>query len=74
VVVQPDVKGQGLARRLMERLAEWGRAKGLGSMTGQVLADNQPMLAFMRKLGVSLHRMVDDPEVMEAVKVLGREG
>jgi acetyltransferase len=74
VVIQPDAKGKGLARRLMERLEEWGRAKGLASMTGQVLADNQPMLAFMRKLGFTLHRMLDDPEVMEAVLVLAREG
>ena len=66
VVVQPDAKGKGLARRLMERLAEWGRAQGLTSMTGQVLADNAPMLAFMRRLGFTLHRMADDPEVMEA--------
>jgi acetyltransferase len=73
VVIQPDAKGKGLARRLMERLAEWGRAKHLTSMTGQVLADNQPMLAFMRKLGFTLHRMADDPEVMEAVLQLGRE-
>ena len=50
----------------MERLAEWGRAQGLAAMTGQVLADNAPMLAFMRKLGFTLHRMADDPEVMEA--------
>jgi acetyltransferase len=73
VVIQPDAKGQGVARRLMERLAEWGRAKHLTSMTGQVLADNQPMLAFMRKLGFTLHRMADDPEVMEAVLVLRQD-
>ena len=74
VVVQPDAKGQGLARRLMERLAAWGRAKGLASMTGQVLSENAPMLGFMRKLGFSLHRMADDPEVVEAVLPLGRDG
>jgi acetyltransferase len=73
VVIQPDAKSQGLARRLMERLEEWGRAKHLTSMTGQVLADNQPMLAFMRKLGFTLHRMADDPEVMEAVLALDRD-
>jgi acetyltransferase len=36
-------------------------------IVGQILADNQPMLAFIRTLGFTLHRMVDDPEVMEAV-------
>jgi acetyltransferase len=71
VVVQPDVKGRGLARRLMERIAEWGWMQGLGSITGQVLVDNHAMLAFMRKLGFSLHRMAEDPEVMEATLALG---
>ena len=33
---------------------------------GQILADNQPMLAFVRHLGFTIHRMQDDPEVMEA--------
>ena len=66
ILMQPDMKGRGLARRLMERLAAWGRAQGLTRITGQVLADNAPMLAFMRRLGFTLHRMVDDPEVLEA--------
>ena len=35
-------------------------------VVGQVLADNQPMLAFVRHLGFTVHRMADDPEVMEA--------
>ena len=71
ILVQPDAKGLGLARRLMERLFEWGKQQGLTCITGQVLVDNAPMLAFVRKLGFSLHRAVDEPDVMEARKVLG---
>ena len=66
IVVQPDMRGRGLARRLMQRLIEWGGQQGLTAIVGQVLADNAPMLGFMRALGFTLHRMPDEPEVMEA--------
>jgi acetyltransferase len=70
VIVQPDMKGRGLASHLMRRLIAWARTRGLSEIVGQVLADNQPMLAFVRHLGFTVHRMVDDPEVMEATLVL----
>jgi acetyltransferase len=66
VIVQADIKGRGLASHLMRRLIEWGRQRGLREIEGQILADNHPMLAFIRHLGFTVHRMVDDPEVMEA--------
>jgi acetyltransferase len=66
VIVQADMKGRGLASHLMHRLIEWARTRGLREIEGQVLADNQPMLGFIRHLGFSVHRMVNDPEVMEA--------
>ena len=50
----------------MRRLIDWGRTRGLQEIEGQILADNQPMLAFIRHLGFTVHRMADDPEVMEA--------
>lgn len=66
VIVQADMKGRGLATHLMRRLIEWGRQCGLRQIEGQILADNQPMLAFIRGLGFTVRRMADDPEVMEA--------
>ncbi len=66
VIVQADMKGRGLASRLMHRLIEWGRTRGLREIEGQILADNQPMLAFIRHMGFTVHRMANDPEVMEA--------
>lgn len=65
VIVQTDMKGRGLASRLMQSLIAWARANGLREMVGQVLADNPPMLAFVRHLGFSVHRMPDEPDVME---------
>jgi acetyltransferase len=66
VIVQADMKGRGLASALMRRVIDWGRQKGLSEITGQILADNAPMLAFIKHLGFSVHRMPDDPEVMES--------
>jgi acetyltransferase len=70
VVVTPDAKGTGLARRLMERAEEWARSQGVTELVGHVLADNQPMLGFVRKLGYALRRSAEDAEVMLAVKRL----
>ena len=66
VIVQSDMKGKGLASHLMQRLIDWGRARGLREIVGQVLADNAPMLAFVRHLGFSVHRMPEEPDVIEA--------
>ncbi len=66
VIVQADMKGRGLASLLMRRLIDWARIRGLTEVVGQILADNQPMLSFIRHLGFTVHRMADDPSVMEA--------
>ena len=66
VIVDPSWKGQGLARHLMERLFEWGRAAGVKDVVGSVLADNKPMLAFVRALGFRVRVSAEDSDVMEA--------
>jgi acetyltransferase len=66
VIVQGDMKGQGVASHLMRRLIDWARARGLREMVGQVLADNAPMLAFVRHLGFGVKRMPQEPDVVEA--------
>jgi acetyltransferase len=71
VIVQADMKGQGLATHLMQRLIDWARMRGLREMVGQVLADNAPMLGFVRHLGFSVRRMPEEPEVVEARLSLG---
>ncbi len=70
VIVQPNMKGQGLARHLMERLIAWGRSQGLAEIVGQILAENQPMLGFIRRLGFTIHHLPDEPDVVEARLVL----
>jgi acetyltransferase len=50
----------------MHLLIDWARSRGLGEIVGQVLADNAPMLAFVRRLGFRVKRAPDEPDVMEA--------
>ncbi len=65
VVVQPDQKRRGLARQLMQRLIDWARQRGATEIVGQVLADNAPMIAFVRQLGFEVHRIPDEDDVVE---------
>ncbi|MGI4946150.1 MAG: GNAT family N-acetyltransferase, partial [Janthinobacterium lividum] len=70
VLVEPAMKGRGLARRLMESIMDWARSQGMTDITGQVLSENRPMLAFMRRMGFTLRRLPDEPDVMEASMIL----
>jgi acyl-CoA synthetase (NDP forming)/RimJ/RimL family protein N-acetyltransferase len=70
IVVEPAAKGLGLAQHLMTRLIEWGRAAGLSEIVGTVLADNHPMLGFVRRLGFAVRHLPDEPDVVEAVLAL----
>ncbi|MCB4821092.1 bifunctional acetate--CoA ligase family protein/GNAT family N-acetyltransferase [Roseicella aerolata] len=66
VTVLKSMKGQGLGRHLMERLFDWGRESGVREIVGHVLADNAPMLAFVKALGFELRRSPEEEDVMEA--------
>ena len=66
VIVQQDAKGKGVATHLMQRLIDWARRRALATITGQVLSDNAPMLAFVRHLGFQVRRVPGDAEVVEA--------
>ena len=70
VVVQGDAKGGGVGSALMRQLIDWGRSKGVREVVGQILADNAPMLAFIRRLGFRVKRSPEDADIMEARLVL----
>jgi acetyltransferase len=66
VGVEPAAKGTGLAAALMRAVLGWGRDNGVMEVTGQILADNGPMLAFIKRLGFAVQHVPDEPEIMEA--------
>ena len=49
----------------MQRLFEWGRTVGVRTVAGLVLADNAPMLGFVRALGFRQQRSPAEEDVME---------
>jgi acetyltransferase len=51
IVVADDWQGKGLGRRMMQRLIEVARERGLESMVGWILASNDEMLDLCRRLG-----------------------
>ncbi len=70
VGVEPAAKGLGLASALMRAVIAWGKAQGVVEINGQILADNAPMLAFIKKLGFTIERIAGETDVVEATLVL----
>jgi acetyltransferase len=58
ILVRSDFKGRGLGTTLMKSAIRYAKAEGYRSITGEVLAENHPMLRLCRELGfeTSLHR------------------
>jgi acyl-CoA synthetase (NDP forming)/GNAT superfamily N-acetyltransferase len=65
VTVRSDMKGHGLGALLMDRIIDYARGRGLKTLIGLVLAENEPMLALSRRLGFTPARTPDDPTVMK---------
>lgn len=57
---------QGLARRLLLRLARHAAGQGVQALVGEVLADNEPMVRLMLALGATLRSCDDEPGLLEA--------
>ena len=51
LIVRTDLKRRGLGRLLMERILDYARAKGLKEMFGDILRENDPMIALAEQLG-----------------------
>jgi acetyltransferase len=59
VIVADPWQGKGLGPRLMERLIEIAREQGVKLLHGDVLAQNQPMLEMVKRLGFTLRKDVE---------------
>jgi acetyltransferase len=53
IIVRSDLKGRGIGACLMRLLIDYARARGIGTLIGEVLAENAAMLALARGLGFS---------------------
>lgn len=69
VVVADELAGQGIGSRIMGRLMDAARERGLTRMVGEVLSENEPMLGLMDALGFIVTH-TDDPDILELGKRL----
>jgi RimJ/RimL family protein N-acetyltransferase len=63
ILVRSDLKSHGLGWQLMQLIIAYARAKGLRSVEGQVLHENEPMLHMCRDLGFEISEDRDAPYV-----------
>jgi acetyltransferase len=64
ILVRSDLKGQGLGRKLMEKIVVYCRLRGTRRIVGIVLRDNVAMLDLIHRLGFTV-RKVPDEDMME---------
>lgn len=66
VIVGREIRRFGLGRFLLEQLTDWCREKGLKSLYGFILRENQPMLKLVADMGFHLGPSDEDTGVMLA--------
>ncbi|HSE02060.1 MAG TPA: GNAT family N-acetyltransferase [Burkholderiales bacterium] len=72
IVVDDEWQKYGLGRHLMTQLIEVARSRGLATMSGDILADNRPMLALAVSLGFVLGDVAGEPGLKHATLAIGR--
>ena len=65
IVVADSWHGRGIGARLLAKLIDVARRRGLKRLYGDILATNRPMLELARKLGFTLGRH-EDPTLTRA--------
>jgi acetyltransferase len=69
VMVHDKMKGEGLGMRLMQKMIDYCRDRGIIEMVGNVMPANRPMLKMAERLGFSVRYNMDE-EVMDLRLVL----
>jgi len=67
ITLRSDLKGLGLGRRLMVRILDYAKARGIGEVFGDVLRENHKMLDLCRALGFAIVASPESPELVHAV-------
>ena len=70
VAVRSDWKGRGVGYVMMRRLIDIARQYGIGELVGDVLRENEPMLAMCRELGFAISADPNDAALIRVRKKL----
>jgi acetyltransferase len=71
IAVRSDEKRRGLGFLLMTRLIDVARRRGIGMLVGDVLRENEPMLALCRKLKFGIADHLREPGALRVGLPLG---
>jgi acetyltransferase len=63
LVVADDWRRKGLGARILTALIESARTKGLRALGGEILANNEPMLGMVKRLGFTVRTSPEDPQI-----------
>jgi acetyltransferase len=63
LVVSDELQGHGLGQRMLTRLMEIARARGLDRMEGEVLSNNRRMLDLVRSMDFQVQSNSKDPDI-----------
>ena len=66
IVVADAWQGRGIGSRLLGKLIDVARGRGIKHLYGEVLGTNRPMLGLVRRLGFRLERH-EDPTLARAI-------
>jgi acetyltransferase len=70
LVVADSWQGRGIGRRLLSKLIDVARARGLKEIYGDVLSTNRPILELTSRLGFVRGRHPDDPTLTRVTRAL----
>ncbi len=59
IILRSDLKGQGLGRKLLEKMIRYCKMRGIRTLVGQVLEQNYAMLGLAEKIGFTRGRIQD---------------
>ncbi len=71
VVIADAWQRRGIGKRMLAKLIDVARKRGLKRMYGDTLATNEGMLRLLRKLGFSLQRHPEDATLTRGILALG---
>jgi acetyltransferase len=70
LVISDTLQGHGIGQRMLNRLMEIARSRGLDMIEGEVLSDNHRMLQMIRTMGFQIQMRDEDPTIRNVSKAL----
>lgn len=71
IIVLHHLAGQGLGKLLMQRILDYARSRGIGTVWGVTLRDNQRMRSLAKSLGFRQTTEAEDPSLVRMTLELG---